>query len=102
MKATRLLMITISLGMSLTALEQTPSTLTQVSRQPGDVPIFKLTVNVVERTTQAINYRHRSGSTKVDFRGTALLPNARGEAKVESKQGYIEIEVEFDDLQSAT
>jgi outer membrane protein OmpA-like peptidoglycan-associated protein len=102
MKATRLLMITISLGMALTALAQTPSALTQVSREPGDVPIFKLTVNVVERTTKAINYRHRGGSTSVDFRGTALLPNARGEAKVESKQGYIEIEVEFDNLQSAT
>jgi outer membrane protein OmpA-like peptidoglycan-associated protein len=30
------------------------------------------------------------------------MPTARGEAKVESKQGYIEIEVEFDDLQSAS
>ena len=29
-------------------------------------------------------------------------PDARGEAKVESKQGYIEIEVEFDGLQPAT
>ncbi len=102
MKALRLLAITIWLGTVLTALAQTPSTLTQVSGQRGDVPIFKLTVNVVERTTKAINYRHRSGATAVDFRGTPLLPSARGEAKVESKQGYIEIEVEFDDLQSAT
>src|SRR5262252_8563688 len=102
MKALRLLAITISLGTILTALAQTPSTLTQVPEQRGDSPIFKLTVNVVERTTKAINYRHHSGSTRVDFRGTALLPNARGEAKVESKQGYIEIEVEFDDLLSAT
>src|SRR5262245_45254371 len=102
MKALRLLAITISLGTVLTALAQTPSTLTQVSGQRGDSPIFKLTVNVVERTTKAINYRHRSGATTVDFRGTPLLPDARGEAKVESKQGYIEIEVEFDDLQPAT
>jgi hypothetical protein len=29
------------------------------------------------------------------------MPEARGEAKVESKQGYMEVEVEFDDLQSA-
>jgi len=73
----------------------------QTQRQ-GDNPIYKLTINVVERTTKAINYRSRNGATKVDFRGTALMPNARGEAKVESKQGYIEIEVEFDDLQGAT
>jgi outer membrane protein OmpA-like peptidoglycan-associated protein len=50
---------------------------------------------------KAINYRHRSGATKIDFRGTDLLPNAHGQAKVESKQGYIEIEVEFDKLQPA-
>jgi hypothetical protein len=30
------------------------------------------------------------------------MPAARGEAKVESKQGYMEVEVEFDNLQSAT
>ena len=63
-------------------------------------PIYR--ISVVARTTKAINYRHRSGATTIDFKGTQLLPEARGEAKVESKQGYIEIEVEFDDLQSAT
>ena len=62
----------------------------------GSMPIYRVTV--VERTTKAVNYRHRGGATKVDFQGTLLLPGARGEAKVESKQGYIEIEVEFDDL----
>jgi outer membrane protein OmpA-like peptidoglycan-associated protein len=102
MKALRLLLITISLGTVLTALAQTPSAVTQVSGQRGDVPIFKLTVNVVERTTMAINYRHRSGATSIDFRGTPLLPSARGEARVESKQGALEIEAEFDDLQPAT
>jgi hypothetical protein len=66
----------------------------------GSMPIYRVTVT--ERTAKAINYQHRSGATKIDFRGTELLPKARGEAKVESKQGYIEIEVEFDDLQPAT
>ena len=69
-------------------------------RQGDTTPIYKITI--VERTAKAINYRHRNGSTKIDFGGTLLMPAARGEAKVESKQGYIEIEVEFDDLQSAT
>lgn len=74
---------------------QTPAGQTQtvsLDRQP----LYRVTV--VSRSTKAINYRHRSGATKVDFRGTALMPKARGEAKVESKQGYIEIEVEFDDI----
>lgn len=66
----------------------------------GEMPIYRATVTA--RTTKAINYQNRSGATKIDFRGTELLPKARGEAKVESKQGYIEIEVEFDDLQPAT
>ena len=66
----------------------------------GAAPVFRVTVT--SRTAKAINYQHRSGATKIDFRGNELLPNARGEAKVESKQGYIEIEVEFDGLQPAT
>jgi outer membrane protein OmpA-like peptidoglycan-associated protein len=65
----------------------------------GEPPVYR--VNVTSRTAKAINYQHRSGATKIDFRGTELLSSARGEAKVESKQGYIEIEVEFDDLQAA-
>jgi outer membrane protein OmpA-like peptidoglycan-associated protein len=62
-----------------------------------ETPTYR--VNVVERTTQAVNYRSRSGATKINFRGTDLLPKANGEAKVESKKGYTEIEVEFDDLE---
>ncbi|MBY0372560.1 MAG: OmpA family protein [Bryobacteraceae bacterium] len=71
---------------------------TGVAAEP--MPIYRVTVTA--RTARAINYQHRSGATKIDFRGTELLPKARGEAKVESKQGYIEIEVEFDDLEPAT
>jgi outer membrane protein OmpA-like peptidoglycan-associated protein len=66
----------------------------------GSVPIYR--VSVTARTAKAINYQHRSGATKIDFRGTELLPGSRGEAKVESKQGYIEVEVEFDGLQPAS
>ena len=66
----------------------------------GLAPIYHVTVT--ERTAKAISYQHRSGATKIDFRGTALMPNSHGEAKVESKQGYIEIEVEFRNLQEAS
>ncbi len=80
---------------------QTPLTQNENSARmtAGTMPVYRVTVT--ERTAKAINYRHRSGATKIDFRGTDLMPKARGEAKVESKQGYIEIEVEFDDLQPA-
>ena len=59
----------------------------------GSVPIYRVTV--VARTMKAINYNHRSGSTKIDFRGTTLMSQARGEAKVESKQGVIKIDAEL-------
>jgi outer membrane protein OmpA-like peptidoglycan-associated protein len=70
--------------------------------QHSKQPIYTITINVVDRTTKAINYQHRNGSTTIGFQGTPLMPAARGEAKVESKQGYMEVEVEFDNLQSAT
>jgi len=66
----------------------------------GLTPIYRVTVT--ERTAKAISYQHRSGATKIDFGGTALMPNAHGEAKVESKKGYIEIEVEFRNMTAAT
>src|SRR6185369_15903514 len=59
-------------------------------------------VNVTSRTIKAVNYRHRDGATKLDFAGTDLMPNAKGEAKIESKKGYIEIEVEFGGLENPT
>src|SRR5689334_24377568 len=66
----------------------------------GQAPIYRVTVT--ERTAKAISYQHRSGATKINFGGTALMPKARGEAKVESNKGYIEIAVEFDDMTDAT
>ncbi len=64
------------------------------------LPVFR--VNVVSRNVQAVSYQHRSGATKVDFAGTNLMVGANGQAKVESKRGSIEIEVEFANLEKAT
>jgi outer membrane protein OmpA-like peptidoglycan-associated protein len=66
----------------------------------GGTPVYRITV--VARTTKAINYHHRSGSTQIGFRGTALMPEARGEAKVESKQGVIKIDADMNRMQPAT
>src|SRR5439155_12603127 len=62
-------------------------------------PIFRVTV--VSRTTKAINYHHRTGTTKIDFRGTELLPPARGDARVESQMGSTKIDTHFDHLSAA-
>ncbi len=65
--------------------------------EPMDkTPVFR--VNVVSRSTKAVDYRHRGGSTKVDFRGTELLPGASGEARVESKTGRLEINAKLNGL----
>jgi outer membrane protein OmpA-like peptidoglycan-associated protein len=66
----------------------------------GEAPVYRL--SLTPRTVKAINYQHRSGATRIGFRGTELLPNASGEAKVEGQKGYIGIEAEFDGLQPAT
>ena len=62
------------------------------------VPVFRITV--VGRTTPAINYRPRTGDTKVDFAGTALLPQAKGNATVSGEKGYIKIDARFDKLEA--
>jgi outer membrane protein OmpA-like peptidoglycan-associated protein len=62
----------------------------------GGQPIFRVTV--VERTTNAVSYRHRSGWTKVDLRGTPLAPDATGHADVNSRPGYIEVKTEMHKL----
>ncbi len=66
----------------------------------SSMPTFRVTV--ISRSVQAVNYKHRGGASKVDFAGTTLMPSANGQAKVESKKGYIEIEVEFGNLQKPT
>ncbi len=68
----------------------------------SDNPASSYRINVVSRTTPAVSYRHRSGATKIDFQGTDLMPAAAGEAKVESKRGALEIEVEFSGLDRPT
>jgi len=59
----------------------------------AQVPTFR--VHVTSRSTPAINYKHRSGASKVDFAGTDLMSAASGQARIESKKGYIEIELEI-------
>src|SRR6202158_2168791 len=57
---------------------------------------------LVDRTGKAVKYAHRSGSTKIDFEGTDLMAGAKGEAKVDSHRGAMEIKVEFWNMQKPT
>ena len=92
------LLLAVGITLSLSAFAQTN---TQTSGgQTNTVPMFR--VIVTSRTVQAVNYQHRSGSSKVDFAGTDLMPSANGVAKVNSKRGSIEIDAEFGNLQKPT
>ena len=73
-----------------------PQALQPSPTQAGPVPIFR--VEVVSRTTQAVNYLHRGGPTKIDFQGTPLMGGAKGSATVESERGVIKISAQFSDL----
>ena len=63
------------------------------------LPVFR--VKVFSRTTNAVNYRHRGGSTTVDFRGTELMPSVGGHAKVDGKAGRLAISAELTHLAPA-
>jgi flagellar motor protein MotB len=64
----------------------------------GTVPIYHVTV--VDRAVSAVNYQYRTGPTKIDFKGTVLLPQAKGEAVVESKRGLTEVEAKFQHVET--
>jgi outer membrane protein OmpA-like peptidoglycan-associated protein len=85
-----------------TSTEQRPQNPGSVMTQTGtvdNVPIYK--IEVVGRDIPAINYFHRSGSTKIGFRGTSLLPEAKGFAKINSKDGRTSIDADFEGLTPA-
>ncbi len=99
----KLLIVILVLSCALMAQPaQAPNPAQQPEPRPasGSAPVYRVTV--VARTTKAINYHHRSGPTRIDFRGTALLPEARGEARVESKQGAIKIDAEMEKMRPAS
>ncbi len=94
------LLLAVGLTLSLSAFAQNDSS-TTVSVQPmASMPTFRVTV--ISRSVQAVNYQHRSGSSKLDFAGTDLMPSANGVAEINSKRGSIEIKAEFGDLRKPT
>ena len=90
-------LLAVLAGLGACAVAQAQSA---VSSQSTHVVVYR--ENVVSRTTRAVSYKHRSGSTKIDFAGTNLMASAQGEARVESKRGALEIKAEFSGLERPT
>jgi len=87
--------------MNPTATQQWPQDQQNQRQQPpaewrDGVPVYKVTV--VGRDIPAINYFHRSGSTKIGLQGTSLLPQGKGSAVVESRRGRMVIDAKFEGL----
>ena len=76
-----------------------PQQINQNTGQNDQMPVFR--VNVYARTTKAVNYRHRGGATMVDFRGTELMPEIGGRAKVDGKAGRLAISAELTHMRPA-
>ncbi len=85
----------LTLALTAPAFSQRPSS-SDTTQHEGSAPIYQITV--VERTAKAVNYEYRSEPTKVDLRGTVLLPKAMGDAIVRSRQGRTEIDAKLDHL----
>ena len=73
--------------------------LIQVRVAATSVPLYKVTV--VQNSAQAINYQYLKSSTMIDFKGTALWADAKGEAEIESKAGATVIDAEFKNIPPA-
>ena len=91
------LLVAAGLTLSLSAFAQTNSQTTARVEDVRVTPTFR--VVVTSRSVQAVNYKHRSGSSKLDFTGTDLMPSANGVAEINSRRGAITIEAKFADLQ---
>jgi outer membrane protein OmpA-like peptidoglycan-associated protein len=62
-------------------------------------PLYR--VQVIGRNIPAINYFNRTGSTKIGFEGTSLLPRAKGSATVDNGKGNATIDARFEGLPPA-
>ena len=84
--------------LTVPAFSQTAPNPTQqtIVTPSGELPVFRVTV--IGRTIPAINYRPRSGDTRINFEGTSLMPKATGWASIEGEKGYIKVDAKFDKL----
>ncbi|HZD96465.1 MAG TPA: hypothetical protein VE133_19545, partial [Candidatus Sulfotelmatobacter sp.] len=64
----------------------------------GQTPTYRVTV--VQRTTQAVDYRDRGGTTQLDFKGTSLMPEVNGNARVTGHTGRLAIDASLRHLAS--
>lgn len=90
---------------AISAPSSTDSAAPQSTQSPDDQNVqqtpFSYRVNVIQRSTQAVDYRDRGGTTQVDFKGTSLMPRVDGKAKVTGHTGRLAVDASFHHLEPA-
>lgn len=76
------------------------SAATQEASRSQPVPVYR--VMVVEHGLDAVSYQYGAPATKIDFRGTVLLSDGKGEAKVQSRRGGTEVDAKFENMPAPT
>ena len=104
MTKTVLAAVTLSCAFALPSLAQDTSPVMQQTPQPtqemrNGEPLYR--VEVIGRDIPAINYFNRTGSTRIGFEGTSLLPGAKGRATVDNGKGNATIDARFEGLPPA-
>ena len=72
-----------------------------VQAQPNNQGMERKSTGIT-KSTLAFAYRVGGGATKIDFKGTDLMPVAGGEAKIEAKKGYSQVDAKFENLSEPT
>lgn len=73
----------------------------QIEPTNGNAPVV-FHVDVVSRTTKAINYHHREGSTSLTLMGSSLAPRGKGMVKVDSKTGATKVDASIEKMPPAS
>jgi outer membrane protein OmpA-like peptidoglycan-associated protein len=94
----KLATITVAAALLLPAQERNPTQNRPAPTVQAGAPTPLYRIEVVERSTPAVNYLHRSGASKIAFGGTPLMPSGKGTATVESQRGVIRVAAEFKDM----
>jgi len=92
----RYLSLILLVPLGLSAQEPNPTQSAPPGESAAGSPLYR--VNVVARTTKAVNYGVGGAPTKIDFQGTVFMPQGHGEAVVESDRGAVRVKAKFKDL----
>src|SRR6202140_3708441 len=94
-RLTRLIVAAFTATWLLCAQEPNPAQKSVGLQPEPGMPTAIFRIQVVSRSTPAVNYLHLGGATKINFEGTPLMVSGSGTATVESQRGVIRISADF-------